>query len=41
MEIVVNSPNVKYTENYIETKYTYEYTRAEKQGNQILVRITV
>lgn len=37
MQVVVNSPNVKYTENYIESKYDYQYTKAKKEGNQILV----
>ncbi|RZC35638.1 Inos-1-P synth domain containing protein [Asbolus verrucosus] len=37
MDIVVNSPNVKYTENYIEANYDYLHTRAEKNGNKIEV----
>lgn len=31
MQVVVNSPNVKYTENYIESKYDYQYTKAKKR----------
>jgi hypothetical protein len=38
MDIVVNSPNVKYAENHIETNYEYLYTKAEKLGNKIEVR---
>ncbi|XP_064213741.1 inositol-3-phosphate synthase [Tribolium castaneum] len=37
MEIVVNSPKVKYCDNYIETNYDYLYTKAEKRGNKIEV----
>lgn len=39
MEIVVDSPSVKYTEDYIETNYDYHYTHAEKNGNKIKVCI--
>ena len=38
MDIVVNSPNVKYSENYIESNYEYLYTKAEKSGSKIEVR---
>lgn len=38
MEIVVKSPKVKYSENYIEANYDYLYTKAEKRGNNIEVR---
>ncbi|CAH1116300.1 unnamed protein product [Phaedon cochleariae] len=39
MDVVVevDSDNVSYTENYIETKYKYEYTTAERNGNVIKV----
>nr|XP_022906685.1 inositol-3-phosphate synthase [Onthophagus taurus] len=37
MEIITNSPKVKYSENYIETDYEYFTNIIEKQGNQILV----
>ncbi|KAJ3645891.1 hypothetical protein Zmor_023513 [Zophobas morio] len=37
MDIVVNSPNVKYSENYIESNYEYLYTKAEKSGSKIEV----
>ncbi|KAJ8982551.1 hypothetical protein NQ317_005553 [Molorchus minor] len=37
MEIVVNSPNVKYLENVIEAKYEYQYTRAIREENKIVV----
>ncbi|KAL1494113.1 hypothetical protein ABEB36_009763 [Hypothenemus hampei] len=30
MEITVNSPNVKYSDKYVEAKYDYQYTKAEK-----------
>lgn len=39
MEIVVDNPSVNYTEEYIETKYDYHYTRAEKINNKIKVRL--
>lgn len=35
MDIVINSPNVKYTENFIETKYEYNTTDVEIVGNKI------
>lgn len=38
MDIKVNSDKVKYTENYIESKYEYQYTRANRDGNKITVR---
>ena len=38
MDIVVNSPNVKYSENYIESNYEYLYTKVEKSGSKIEVR---
>lgn len=37
MDIKVNSDNVKYSENYIEAKYEYQYTRANRDGNKITV----
>lgn len=37
MEIKVNSENVKYSDNYIEAKYEYQYTRATRDGNKITV----
>lgn len=37
MELKVDSPNVNYTPQYIESKYEYQYTKAEKSGQQILV----
>lgn len=37
MEIVVNSPNVKYTEHFIEAKYEYQHATARKDGNKIVV----
>ncbi|KAJ8923453.1 hypothetical protein NQ315_002012 [Exocentrus adspersus] len=37
MEIVVNSPNVKYSENFIEAKYEYQHATAERDGNKIVV----
>lgn len=41
MELKVDSPNVNYTPEYIESKYEYQYTRAEKNGKEILVsRVT-
>lgn len=38
MDIKVISDKVKYTENYIEAKYEYQYTSASRNGNKILVR---
>lgn len=37
MEINVNSENVKYSDNYVEAKYEYQYTRATRDGNKIMV----
>ncbi|KAG5891519.1 hypothetical protein JTB14_014443 [Gonioctena quinquepunctata] len=37
MDILVNSDSVKYSGDYIEAKYNYQYTCAEKQGNIINV----
>lgn len=37
MELKVDSPNVNYTPEYIESQYEYQYTRAEKNGKEILV----
>ncbi|CAH0564849.1 unnamed protein product [Brassicogethes aeneus] len=38
MEITVESPNVTYSDNYIEAKYDYQYTRAAKDGHRIVVK---
>lgn len=37
MEVVVNSPNVKYTENYIEANYDYHTTKVERRGQKFVV----
>ncbi|KAK9888005.1 hypothetical protein WA026_000290 [Henosepilachna vigintioctopunctata] len=37
MEVIVNSENVKYSDNYIESRYDYQYTTSERIGNQITV----
>ncbi|CAH1973688.1 unnamed protein product [Acanthoscelides obtectus] len=37
VDITVDSANVKYTPNYIEAKYDYQYTSAVKEGSRILV----
>ncbi|XP_066258413.1 inositol-3-phosphate synthase [Euwallacea similis] len=36
MELTVNSPNVKYSDKYIEAKYNYQYTHAERNGDEIV-----
>ncbi|KAF2897555.1 hypothetical protein ILUMI_08623 [Ignelater luminosus] len=36
MEVVVNSPNTKYSENYIESLYEYQTTAVEKRGSQLV-----
>lgn len=38
MELKVDSPNVNYTPEFIESQYEYQYTRAEKNGKEILAR---
>ncbi|KAL3273938.1 hypothetical protein HHI36_015362 [Cryptolaemus montrouzieri] len=38
MEVFVDSENVKYSDNYIESKYDYQYSTAEKTGNKITVK---
>lgn len=37
MEIKVNSDNVSYSQDYIQAEYKYQYTKAEKVGNQLVV----
>ncbi|CAG9858015.1 unnamed protein product [Phyllotreta striolata] len=37
MSVIVNSEDVKYTDNFIETNYVYRYTKAEKIGNAVRV----
>ncbi|XP_072393904.1 uncharacterized protein Inos [Diabrotica undecimpunctata] len=37
MSVVVNSDKVKYTDNFIETKYTYQYNKARKNGDVVEV----
>lgn len=37
MDIVVDSPNVKYSDNFIEAKYDYPHATARKDGNKIVV----
>lgn len=37
MEIKVNSENVKYTKDYIEAKYDYQFTKVDTDGNKITV----
>lgn len=37
MAYLIESANVKYSENYIETKYNYETTRVLQQQNKLLV----
>lgn len=39
MEVYVSSPNVKYTDDYIEAIYDYQSTKVEKRGSKYLVRI--
>ncbi|XP_018330279.1 inositol-3-phosphate synthase [Agrilus planipennis] len=36
MEVVVNSPNVKYTSNYIESNYDYHTTKVGKKENKLI-----
>lgn len=35
--LVVSSPNVKYTDDYIYSDYVYEETLVTKTGNEFLV----
>lgn len=35
MEIVVNSPNIKYTDKFIEAKYEYQTTTVETRANKL------
>ncbi|KAF7272703.1 hypothetical protein GWI33_014535 [Rhynchophorus ferrugineus] len=37
MELVVNSPNVKYTDQFIEAKYDYQYTKGVENGKTVVV----
>lgn len=37
MDIKVDSDIVIYSEDYIEAKYDYQYTKAEKVGNRLVV----
>ncbi|XP_044758591.1 inositol-3-phosphate synthase 1-B [Coccinella septempunctata] len=37
MEVVVDSDNVRYDVDFIESKYDYQFTEAEKIGDKILV----
>lgn len=37
MEVVVSSPNVKYSKEFIESNYSYAITRVEKRGSKLLV----
>lgn len=37
MDIKVNSDRVKYTENFIEALYEYQYTSTTREGNKITV----
>lgn len=37
MELSVNTPNVKLSDKYIETKYDYQYTTAVQDSNNIVV----
>lgn len=37
MEVVVESPNIKYSEGTIEATYDYLTTRVEKQGRKLVV----
>lgn len=37
MEVIVNSSNTKYSENYIESLYEYQTTAVEKKGSQLVV----
>lgn len=41
MEVYVSSPNVKYSENYIEAVYDYHSTKVEKRGSKYLVRFSL
>ncbi|GJQ83918.1 putative inositol-3-phosphate synthase [Trypoxylus dichotomus] len=36
MEVYVNSPNVKYDEDFIESEYEYTSTNVEKKGNKLV-----
>ncbi|CAG9773985.1 unnamed protein product [Ceutorhynchus assimilis] len=36
MDLVVISPNVKYTDKYIEAQYNYQYTKSEQNGKNIM-----
>nr|CAD7408968.1 unnamed protein product [Timema cristinae] len=36
MPVMINSPNVKYTEEYIESVYEYHTTSVEKSGNKLI-----
>ena len=36
-QIEVNSPNVKYTEQFIESQYIYNTTRAERKDGKVWV----
>nr|CAD7605682.1 unnamed protein product [Timema genevievae] len=36
MPVIINSPNVKYTEDYIESIYEYHTTSVEKCGNKLI-----
>uniref|UniRef100_A0A665V4R2 inositol-3-phosphate synthase n=1 Tax=Echeneis naucrates TaxID=173247 RepID=A0A665V4R2_ECHNA len=37
VNIYVNSPNVRYTDTHIESKYTYQTTSVKKEGNTVTV----
>lgn len=37
MAIVVDSSNVKYSAEYIETKYEYQFTKVDKKDTKLIV----
>lgn len=39
--LVVSSPNIKYTDDYIYSDYVYEETLVTKNGNEFLVCINI
>lgn len=40
MEVVVDSPNVRYGDGFLEADYDYLTTRVEKRGAKLVVRFS-